>query len=95
MNIKRRIQTALIMRRANRKIRIAAEEREVMTWLNRPHVQSVHMIGCWIPPKAPTARDYGITRSYVVGLLILFAAVVYFNTAAEVEAPLSCVVASK
>jgi hypothetical protein len=76
MNLRDRIELHFMLRRADNVIRHAYIEREQ---LNRPHVPSVHMIGHWTPPPAPTARDYGVTPGYVAALLILFGLVIYFN----------------
>lgn len=97
MNLVDRIEVALIKRRAEKKLRAHEEMKAARDHLNRPHVQSVHMIGHFVPPPAPTVRDYGITRRYVALVFILFGVVAYANVYhPETARPYACTqIASK
>jgi hypothetical protein len=91
-----RIELHMMLRRADNVIRHAYIKREHREQLNRPHVPSVHMVGHWVQPPAPTVRDLGITRRYVALLLVLAFTVFYINTSPEAATKLGCYrVASK
>lgn len=78
--IRHRLSTYLLLRRANRKLRAIEAEREARAHLNRPHVQSAHMVGYFIAPPTPTARSMGVTPRYVAGIAAFAFAVVALNT---------------
>lgn len=46
-----RIETLMIIRRANQKFKKIAAERKAIAMLNRPHQQSKHLVGWFIPNK--------------------------------------------
>ena len=79
MNLLQRIDMFLVVRRADRAIARAKAAKAERELLNRPHVPSVHVVGYFVPPPAPTARDYGITPAYVACLALLACAVFYLN----------------
>lgn len=83
MNLIDRIQMALMLRRADNIIRNAQDKKTSRDHLNRPHVQSDHLIG--YPPVIPQAAparldmDYGIGPFYAACVIGLVCVVAYVN----------------
>ncbi|WP_194720790.1 hypothetical protein [Noviherbaspirillum malthae] len=76
-----RIQIALMLRRADNVIRNAKDRIAERARLNRPHVQSDHLIG-WPVPRPPVERrapDHSVGILYGTIAASLAALVVYVN----------------
>ncbi|HEY0843779.1 MAG TPA: hypothetical protein VGE12_00320 [Noviherbaspirillum sp.] len=66
-----RLHVMYLVRRANRAIRLAAQRKAERDYLNRPHIQSEHMIGFPVIPQAkPETR--GDQRFFLTGLATCF-----------------------
>ena len=74
MKLSHRLRMIALLNRADSVLRKAKQERER---INRPHQQSIHMIGYPVP------RDYSVTPRYVSLVLVLISAVVFFNMARD------------
>lgn len=84
MSIRRRIDMFFTLRRADRAAAKALAEKAARDHLNRPHVQSDHLIGVppVIPQPAPSRRtsDLGIGPLYAACIICLIGLVAYVNT---------------
>lgn len=81
MNLIDRIQISLMLRRADNIIRNAAAAREHRAHINRPHVQSPHLISYPVPKAQPARRniEYGIGPFYAACVICLVGLVAYLN----------------
>ena len=75
-----RIQTSMMLRRADNVIRNAKREKCMREHLNRPHVQSDHLISWPVQREKPQpAPEYGIGPVYAVTVISMVALVAYVN----------------
>lgn len=81
MNLIDRIQLFFMLRRADNFIRNAKRAKDLHAHLNRPHVQSDHLISFPVPKKKPNvAPDYGIGPFYAAALICIVFLVYWVNT---------------